>query len=111
MSPAWRSLFTASGPTTNSVVAASLGLLTMASTSIFLPLFSQLTCHLIVTSLTNPLEIWRLYNPFIMSNCSVQPRFIPWLGNPFGIPWNSRINLIPDLLNSRIFIAILFFRM
>jgi hypothetical protein len=33
----------------------------------------------------------------------------PWLGNPFGIPWNSAINPIPDLLNSGIFIGILFF--
>ncbi len=32
-----------------------------------------------------------------------------WLGNPFGIPWNSAIIPIPDLLNSRIFIRILFF--
>ncbi len=76
MFPAWRVIFTASGPTSNSVVVASSGLLTMASTSIFLPLFSQLTCHLIVSSLTNPLEIWHLYDSFIMSNRSVQPRFI-----------------------------------
>ncbi len=33
-----------------------------------------------------------------------------WLGNPFRIPRNSAINLIPDLLNSGIFIGILFFR-
>ncbi len=33
-----------------------------------------------------------------------------WLGNPFGNPWSSRINPIPDLLNSGIFIGILFFR-
>jgi hypothetical protein len=32
-----------------------------------------------------------------------------WLGNPFGIPRNSAINPIPDLLNSKIFIQILFF--
>jgi hypothetical protein len=32
-----------------------------------------------------------------------------WLGNPFEIPPNSTINPIPDLLNSRIFIGILFF--
>ncbi len=32
------------------------------------------------------------------------------LGNPFKIPWNSSINPIPDLLNSRIFIRILFFQ-
>jgi hypothetical protein len=34
----------------------------------------------------------------------------PWLGNPFGIPRNSAINPIPDLLNSGIFIGILFFQ-
>jgi hypothetical protein len=34
---------------------------------------------------------------------------LPWLGNPFGILQNSVINLIPDLLNSGIFIGILFF--
>jgi hypothetical protein len=34
----------------------------------------------------------------------------PWLGNPLGIPQNSAINLISDLLNSGIFIQILFFR-
>ncbi len=33
-----------------------------------------------------------------------------WLGNPFRIPRNSAINLIPDLLNSKIFIRILFSR-
>jgi hypothetical protein len=33
-----------------------------------------------------------------------------WLGNPFGIPLNSVINPIPDLLNSGIFIGISFFR-
>jgi hypothetical protein len=33
-----------------------------------------------------------------------------WLGNPFGIPQNSAINPIPDLLKSGIFIGILFFR-
>jgi hypothetical protein len=33
-----------------------------------------------------------------------------WLGNPFGIPRDSAINPIPDLLNSGIFIGILFFR-
>jgi hypothetical protein len=32
-----------------------------------------------------------------------------WLGNPFGIPLDSAINPIPDLLNSGIFIGILFF--
>jgi hypothetical protein len=32
-----------------------------------------------------------------------------WLGNSFGIPRNSTINPIPDLLNSGIFIGILFF--
>jgi hypothetical protein len=32
--------------------------------------------YLIVTSLMNPLEIWRLFDPFIMSNRGVQPRFI-----------------------------------
>ncbi len=32
------------------------------------------------------------------------------LGNLFGIPQNSAINPIPDLLNSGIFIGILFFR-
>ncbi len=32
-----------------------------------------------------------------------------WLGNPFGIPRNSTINPIPDLLNSRIIIGIFFF--
>ncbi len=32
------------------------------------------------------------------------------LGNPFGIPWNSVIIPILDLLDSRIFIGILFFR-
>ncbi len=32
-----------------------------------------------------------------------------WLGNPFGIPWNSAINPILDLLNSGIFIGFLFF--
>jgi hypothetical protein len=32
-----------------------------------------------------------------------------WLGNPLGIPRNSAIILIPDLLNSGIFIGILFF--
>jgi hypothetical protein len=34
---------------------------------------------------------------------------VAWLGNPFGIPQNSAINPIPDLLNSGIFIRILFF--
>jgi hypothetical protein len=34
----------------------------------------------------------------------------PWLGNPFRIPWNSAIDSIPDLLNSGIFIGMLFFR-
>ncbi len=29
-----------------------------------------------------------------------------WLGNPLGIPWNSVIILILDLLNSGIFIGI-----
>jgi hypothetical protein len=33
-----------------------------------------------------------------------------WLGNPFGIPRNSAINPILDLLNYGIFIGILFFR-
>jgi hypothetical protein len=33
-----------------------------------------------------------------------------WLGNPFRILRNSAINPIPNLLNSRIFIRILFFR-
>jgi hypothetical protein len=32
-----------------------------------------------------------------------------WLGNPFGILQNSAINPITDLLNSGIFIRILFF--
>ncbi len=32
-----------------------------------------------------------------------------WLGNPLGILLNSAINPIPDLLNSGIFIGILFF--
>jgi hypothetical protein len=32
------------------------------------------------------------------------------LGNPFGIPRNSVIDPIPGLLNSRIFIGILFFQ-
>jgi hypothetical protein len=32
-----------------------------------------------------------------------------WLGNPFRIPRNSTINPILDLLNSGIFICILFF--
>jgi hypothetical protein len=31
------------------------------------------------------------------------------LGNLFGIPQNSMINLIPELLNSGMFIGILFF--
>ncbi len=31
-----------------------------------------------------------------------------WLGNPLVIPWNSAINLIPDLLNSGIFIGFFF---
>ena len=35
---------------------------------------------------------------------------LAWLGNPFGIPRNSATNPFPDLLNSRIFIRILFFR-
>jgi hypothetical protein len=34
----------------------------------------------------------------------------PWLGNPFGNPQNSAINPIPNLLNSGIFIGILFFQ-
>jgi hypothetical protein len=34
----------------------------------------------------------------------------PWLGNPFGIPQNYAINPIPDLLNSRNFVKILFFQ-
>ena len=33
-----------------------------------------------------------------------------WLGNPFRILRNSAINPIPDLLNSGIFLGILFFR-
>ncbi len=32
-----------------------------------------------------------------------------WLGNPLRIPRNSAIILIPDLLNSGIFIGIIFF--
>ncbi len=33
----------------------------------------------------------------------------PWLGNLFGIPRNSTIIPIPDILNPRIYIRILFF--
>jgi hypothetical protein len=40
---------------------------------------------------------------------SPDPRNRPRLGNPFGIPRNSAINLILDLWNSGIFIGILFF--
>jgi hypothetical protein len=38
-------------------------------------------------------------------------KIMAWLGNPLGIPWNSAIIPIPDLLNSGIFIGILFFRL
>ncbi len=41
------------------------------------------------------------------SRCHPCPR----LRNPFGIPQNSAINPILDLLNSEIFIGILFFRL
>jgi hypothetical protein len=34
---------------------------------------------------------------------------LAWLGNPFGILQNSAINPILDLLNSSIFIRIIFF--
>jgi hypothetical protein len=36
---------------------------------------------------------------------------LAWLGNTFGILWNSAINPILDLLNSGIFIKILLFRL
>jgi hypothetical protein len=36
--------------------------------------------------------------------------WVAWLGNPFGILQNSVINPITDLLNSGIFIRILFFQ-
>jgi hypothetical protein len=42
--------------------------------------------------------------------CFARSAHAPWFGNLFGIPQNSAINPIPDLLNSRIFIGILFFR-
>ncbi len=51
----------------------------------------------------------------LFTSINIQNKFLknsqkPWLGNPFGIRRNSAIIPIPDLLNSGIFIGILFFR-
>jgi hypothetical protein len=40
-----------------------------------------------------------------MKECGIDVKVPTWLGNPFGIPWNSAINPILDLLNSGIFIV------
>ncbi len=45
----------------------------------------------------------------VMAVAVLRVRAVAWLGNLFGIPRNYAINLILDLLNSGIFIGILFF--
>jgi hypothetical protein len=77
------------------------------------------SCCIPAAAVTAPQHIvLPLAEPPLVAVCAANTNTAPsssssrlaWLENPFGIPRNSAINPFPDLLNSGIFIRILFFR-